>query len=90
MGFRTEVRTFIKKIEQFISAEGNSTNLIILLQKENDALRKQNELLFDRLMARNFEEFAHLKTEEYSATEIKALDFDQDDGIAGEVVDETQ
>ena len=91
MRFRAEMRELKKLVEQFTLEEENSAKLIAILQKEIDALRSQNELLFDRLMSKNFEEFAHLKTEpDMIIGRSGEVTFNEDEGHIGEIVDETE
>lgn len=90
MKFREEVRSFIKKVEQFILEDGNSVKLIELLEKENTSLREQNELLFNKLMARNFEEYAVYKTEGNEFHPPEKIDPLADETLAGDIVDEVE
>ncbi len=90
MGFRAEMRELKRLVEQFTLEEENSAKLITILRKENDVLRSQNELLFDRLMSKDFEQFAHLKTEPDITFPRPEISFNEDEGHTGEIVDETE
>ena len=83
MSFRREVR-------DFIAEEKASAKIIAVLREENEALRKQVEGLFNKLMARSFEEYAIYKTETEVPDLPKELDLFEDESLAGDIVDETE
>jgi hypothetical protein len=90
MKFRDEIRSFIKRVEQFILEERSSVKLLELLKEENTSLRRQNELLFEKLMAKDFEQYAIYKTEDEVAKLNDPFDPLSDDALAGDVFDETE
>jgi hypothetical protein len=77
-------------MEQFILEGSNSVKLIELLQEENKSLRKQNELLFNKLMAKDFKEYAVYKSEEEDLFVPNKVDPFTDDDLAGDIIDETE
>jgi hypothetical protein len=84
------MRELKKMMEQFILTEKNSAKIIELLKEENTSLRTQNELLFNKLMAKDFEQYAIFKSE--TEPEVLSTDFDPyaDDSLAGDIIDETE
>ena len=82
MSFRGEVREFMREMRlAFIKQE-----MIVKSQERmSEVLVQERKDLLDRLMARNFPELQTYATTEYSKDPI--LDFDQDDNLAGAIVD---
>jgi hypothetical protein len=84
------MRELKNRMEQFILDGSNSVKLIELLQEENKSLRKQNELLFNKLMSRNFEEYAVYKSEQEDLFVPNKVDPYTNDDLAGDIIDETE
>jgi len=87
MGFRAEVRDFIKKQDVKDSTEHIYQKTIALLMSEIVDLRKLNKDLMDRLMARSFEELKVYQTEEETIS-LTASDLqpENDEGNVGEII----
>ena len=87
MGFRAEVREYIRSQEVRNDTEHIYQKTIALLMSEIVDLRKLNKDLMDRLMARSFEELKVYQTEE-DVVSLTASDLqpENDEGNAGEII----
>jgi len=87
MGFRAEVRKYIRSQEVRNDTEHIYQKSITLLMSEIVDLRKLNKDLMDRLMARSFEELKVYQTEE-DVVSLTASDLqpENDEGNAGEII----
>jgi len=82
-GFGHDLSTLAKAIEQ-------KNNLIDILKEELICAREQQKQLLDRLMARDFPEYSSYRPTEQVELNLGELNPFSDEGLAGEIVDETK
>ena len=90
MGFRSEVRVFMKEVQQFITNYENWRKkkdvTISILNTVIKELRSQNEDLMDRVLARDLPELKTFMIPEH-LKEPEVYKPEEDELLAGEVTD---
>lgn len=85
MGFRNEVREFMREMQLIFIKQKTIMNeqsrMILMLQQE----RKE---MLNRLMARDYPELQTFQGPRYKDPDEADLDFTSDENLAGEIVDE--
>jgi hypothetical protein len=98
MKFRTEVRKFMEDVESHLGFKYGHERVLTMLQDENARLREENSRLIrtnnqllDRIMSRDFEQFAVFQQPEPDqklSETMTELQINQDQNNIGEVVED--
>lgn len=82
------IKEMEEKLQRLLDLVEGEDRAVKALERTCSRLEKQNEELFQKLMARNFESYAMAKDIEMGGSgKVEELPFDEDEGTAGEIVE---
>jgi len=85
MGWKKEMEEKLQRLLDLVEGEDRAVKM---LERTCSRLEKQNEDLFDRLMARKFEDYAlHSEGKGLKLETFEELTPDADEGMAGEAME---
>ncbi len=88
MFLRKEIIEKLEKLKKLLEDENRQAMLLVTMEKRLTALEKQNERLFDKLMARDFQELMVYKEPEPGDEQVtEPIPEDADEANAGEILE---
>ena len=88
MFLRKEIIEKLEKLKKLLEDENRQAVLLITMEKRITELERQNAKLFDRLMARDFQELMVYKEPESGDKEVvEPIPEDADEANAGELLE---
>lgn len=90
MFLRKEIIERLEKLKKLLEDENRQAVLLVTMEKRLTALEKQNERLFDKLMARDFQELmVYKEPEPGDEKDVEPIPEDADEANAGELLEIT-